>query len=185
MSKNNNKTKITILLSFMLIMSGLLLGACSKVDVEDTNEEVIKKVLKHQFTGPDEKFIDLSLNPKYTTVVNNKAENKEFNKHLEKVYGPYFIDSYLDSFIATFGMQYQGFASFFGYKLSLKDITIEQGEKNSNRYTFIAKVGYKKSGDEEKTANVEGEVVFSTKKEGKIEGFQYKDDNGLSDILRN
>jgi hypothetical protein len=71
-----------------------------------------------------------------------------------------------------------------GYKLSLKNITIKQ-ENILNRYTFIAKVGYQKNGDEEKTASVEGEVVFSTKEkeEGKILGFQYVNDNGLSNIL--
>ena len=43
----------------MLIMSGFLIAACSKVDAEDTNKETIKKVLEHQFTGPDEQFVEL------------------------------------------------------------------------------------------------------------------------------
>jgi hypothetical protein len=31
----------------MLIMSGFLIAACSKVDAEDINKEIIKKVLEH------------------------------------------------------------------------------------------------------------------------------------------
>lgn len=184
MSKNNNRTKSIIFFSFMLLMSGFLIAACSKADVEDTNKEAIKKVLEHQFTGPDEEFMELIWNPKYRTVLNNKEENKEFDKYVAEVYGPYFTDSGLDSFIAAFGTQYPAFAYNSGYKLSFKGVTIEQSEKIPYRYTFIAKVGYQKNGDEEKTTNVEGEVIFLSKEEGKIEGFQYMNDNGLSDILR-
>jgi hypothetical protein len=174
MSKYNNKTKSIIFLSLMLLMSGFLIAACSKADAEDPNKEAIEKVLEHQFTGPKEEFMEL----------NNKEENQEFGKYYAEVYGPYFTESGLDSFIAAFAPQYPTFAYYNGYKLSLKNITIEQSENISYRYTFIAKVGYQKNGDEEKTASVEGEVLFSTKEEGKIEGFRYVNDNGLSDLLR-
>ena len=184
MSKNNNKTISIIFLSLMLLMSGFLIAACSKADAEDTNKEAIKKVLEHQFTGPDEEFMHLMWNPKYKTAVNNKEENKEFDKYVAEVYGPYFTDSGLDSFIDAFGTQYPTFAYNTGYKLSFKGVTIEKSEKIPYRYTFIAKVGYQKNGDEEKTANVEGEVIFSTKEEGKIGRFEYGDDDSLSDILR-
>ncbi|WP_093061434.1 hypothetical protein [Psychrobacillus sp. OK028] len=40
-----------------------LISACSESDVEDTNIEVIKKVLELQFTGPDEEFMELLWNP--------------------------------------------------------------------------------------------------------------------------
>jgi len=55
----------------MLIMSWFLISACLKSDVEDTNIEVITEVLELQFTGPDEEFMELIWNPKYTQVVNN------------------------------------------------------------------------------------------------------------------
>ncbi|MFF2755859.1 hypothetical protein ACFVR1_19380 [Psychrobacillus sp. NPDC058041] len=84
----------------------------------------------------------------------------------------------------AFGTSYQSFADFNGYKLSFKEVSIEQSEKILNRYTFIAKVGFQKNGGEEKTINVEGEVLFSTKEEGKIGRFSYGNDNGFSDILR-
>ncbi|WHY77269.1 hypothetical protein QNH20_24880 [Neobacillus sp. WH10] len=165
----------------------------TKTEEQSNNEDnwvqktAIKKVLEQEFTGPNEKLVDLLWNPKYRTVVNNKAENQELDKYLAEVYGPYFADfSRIETFIAADGgTKYHTGAYDNGYKLSLKNITIEQ-ENISYRYTFIAEVGYQKNGDEEKTASVEGEVVFSTKEkeEGKIVGFRYVKDNGLWDILR-
>lgn len=197
MSKSYNKSKSIIVLSLMLIISGFFIVACSKAEdtssmVEeekttsetDTNREAINKVLEHQFTGPDEKFIELLWNPKYKTVVNNTEENKELDKYIEEVYGPYFTASGLESFIAAFGTQYPNYAYDNGYKLNFKGVTIDQSENISYRYTFIAKVGYQKNEEVEKTANVEGEVFFSTKEEGKISGFKYVNDNSLEDNLR-
>ncbi|MDQ6597688.1 hypothetical protein E2K98_05470 [Bacillus salipaludis] len=183
MSKNNDKVK-SFFICLMLIMSGFLIAACSQKEEEDQHKTAIKNVIEHLFTGPDEKFIELMWNPKYRTVVNNKEENPELDKYIAEVYGPYMTDYYLNPFLSTIGSQYATFAHDNGYKLSLKHITINQSENHSNRYTFIAKVGYQKNDDEEKTANVEGEVIFSSKEEGKIEGFQSINDNGLADNLR-
>ncbi len=185
MIKSNNKAKFITLFSLLLFMSGFMLAACSQEETEDANKEVIIKVLEHQFTGPDEKFVELVWNPKYRTVVNNKEENKELDKYVEEVYGPYFIDSYISSFLAASGTTYPIVAHLSGNKLSLKDIMIEQSEKMANRYTFVVTVGYQKNGEEEKTANVSGEVIFSTKKEGKIGRFQYRDEDGLVNNIMN
>ncbi|MEC1374400.1 hypothetical protein [Heyndrickxia oleronia] len=108
----------------------------------------------------------------------------ELGKYYTEVYGPYFIESAFDSFISALGGQYPTLATHNDYKLSLKNIIIEQSEKNSYLYNFIAKVGCQKNGVEEKTASVEGIVLFSEKEKGKIEGFRYLDGNGLSEILR-
>jgi hypothetical protein len=149
------------------------------------NKEAITKILELEFTGPDEKLIDLMWNPKYKTVVNGQEENKELDQYLEEIYGPYFTDSGLQSFIAAFGgTQYQTYAYNAGYKLSFKSVTTEQNENNPRLYTFVAKVGYHKNGEEEKTVNVEGKVLISTKEEGKIAQFQYGNDEGLLDKLR-
>jgi hypothetical protein len=146
------------------------------------NKEAIKKVLELEFTGPDEKLMDLMWNPKYKTVVDGQEENKEFDQYLKEIYGPYFTDSGLHSFIAAFGgTQYQTYAYNAGYQLSFKGVTTEQNENNRRLYTFVAKVGYQKSGEEEKTVNVEGKVLISG---GKIGEFQYGNDEGLSDKLR-
>lgn len=183
MVKSNNKAKFITLFSLLLFMSGFMLAACSQEETEDANKEVIIKVLEHQFTGPDEKFVELVWNPKYRTVVNNKEENKELDKYVEEVYGPYFIDSYISSFLATSGTTYPIIAHLTEHKLSLKDVKSEASEQMPTRYTFIATVGYQKNGEEEKTANISGEVIFSTKEEGKIGRFQYRDEDGLGDIM--
>lgn len=199
MSKNNRKTKSTLVLSLMIITVAFFIVACStdndtsskgktentttETDSNNANREAINKVLEHQFSGPDEKFIDLMWNPKYKTVVNNQEENKELDRYVEEVYGPYFTASGLDSFISMFGTQYPYYAYESGYKLSFKGVKIEQNENISYRYSFIANVGYQKNGDEEKTANVKGEIIFSTKEKGKIERFEYKDET-LSVKLR-
>ncbi|WP_066070385.1 hypothetical protein [Neobacillus soli] len=138
------------------------------------HKTVIEKVLEHQFTGPDEEFIEL----------NNKEDIQKLGKYYVEVYGPYFTESGLETFIAAFGTQYPSDAYYNGYKLSLKNITIEQSENIPYRYSFIATVGCQKNGDEEKTASVNGEVLFSTKEEGKIQGFRYMNDNSLTDLLR-
>lgn len=55
----------------------------------------------------------------------------------------------------------------------------------SNRYTFLVKVGYQKNGEDEITANVSGEVIFSTKEVWKINRFHYRDEDGLVNKLLN
>ncbi|MBT2681280.1 hypothetical protein J7E38_20155 [Bacillus sp. ISL-35] len=172
--------KLTVII-LLLMVSGLFMAACSKS--EETKKEAITKVLEHQFTGPDEEFMDLMWNPEYRTVVNEKEENKEFDQYVEEVYGPYFTKSGLDFFIAAMGTQYPTYAYENEYELTLKDVTIKQNEDNQNLYTFVAIVGYNKNG-EENTANVKGKVSFSAKAEGKIARFEYGNDDGLSDELR-
>lgn len=184
LSKIINHAKPIMLLSIVLILSLLFTAACSQLEKEEQKETVIKNVLEHQFTGPDEKFIDLLMNPIYRTIVNNQEENPELDQYITEVYGASFANGHLSSFMAKFGTQYPTYAYENGYELHLKKVTIDQDENNENDYTFLAEVGYQKNGEEEKTTNVEGEVVFSTKEEGKIEGFRYTNDHGLSDILR-
>jgi hypothetical protein len=149
------------------------------------NKEAIKKILELEFTGPDEKLMDLMWNPKYKTVVNGQEENKVFDQYLEEKYGSFFTDAGLHSFIAAYGgTQYQTYAYNAGYKLSFKGVTTEQNQHNPRLYIFVVKVGYQKSGEEEKTVNVEGKVLTSTEEEGKIGQFQYGNDEDLSEKLR-
>ena len=168
--------------SLALLIIVLLLAACTQ---EESNKEVLEKVLEHQLNGPDEKFVELVMDPKYKTVADNKEENKELNQYVEDVYGPYFVESYLDSFITTSGTTYPVVAEHSGHKLYLKDLKIEQSEKMSNRYTFVAIVGYQKDSEEEKTANISGEVIFSKEEQGKIGKFEYRDEEGFVYTLMN
>lgn len=161
----------------------LLLAACSKTEAEDANVGVIEKVLELQFNGPDKKLMDLLQNPSYTKVDEGKEINEEFDKYIAEVYGDYFTEGYLVPFFQTAGLVYQATADFSGHELKLKDADVKQTEAGSNRYTFTATVGYSKDGGKEKTADVSGIVLFSTKDKGKIGKFEYGEDNGLSKEL--
>lgn len=184
MSYKDKKRKAMLWLGLLVITSAILMSACSKSD--DKNIKSIKTVLEHELSGPDEKLMDLMWNPEYRTVVNNKEENKELDKYLQEKYGPYFTDSGLNSFIAAFGgTQYQTFAHNSGYKLDIKSVATHQNKNNPNLYTFKAKVGYQKGEGKEKTVYVQGEVTFSEKEKGEIVKFQYDDDDGLLENLKN
>ncbi|MTH53663.1 hypothetical protein GKZ89_09630 [Bacillus mangrovi] len=166
--------KMTDLLKITICMALVLLAGCSKP--EETNKETIKKVLEQELTAPDKELTEITQDPE---------KNEKLDQYLEKNYGPYFTEAGLQNFIAAYGgTQYHSYADHSGYKLSFKDVTFEQDESDSNLYTFAARVGYMKSGEEEKTANVEGKVIFSAEEKGQIEAFQYGNDDGLSDILR-
>ncbi|ARF15531.1 hypothetical protein [Sporosarcina ureae] len=171
------------LVSFMLLLTGVLFAACSNTEAGDPNVSIVEKVLMLQFNGPDEKIMDLLQNPEYTKVVDGKEVNEEFDKYVTEVYGDYFTEDYLVPFFQTSGLIYPTAAEFSGYELNLKDTVVKQTEKDSNRYTFTATVGYLKDGEKEKTADVSGLVLFSTKEKGGIGQFDYGEDNGLSKEL--
>lgn len=180
------KGKSVSLVVIGLIASVFLLTACNmtkpeEVKIEDANKETIKRILELQFTGPDEKLMDLSWNPKYKVVEDGFEKNEELMKYINELYGEYFTENELDAFIRTGGSTYQNRAHFGGFELNFKDVTIEQHEKHKNRYTFIAQVGYQKDEEEEKIANVKGLVLFSTTEEGKVGRFQYGFDDGLAE----
>ncbi|GKV67113.1 MULTISPECIES: hypothetical protein [unclassified Sporosarcina] len=179
MSNKNVKVFKVSFISFMLLLTGVLFAACSNTEAGDPNAGIVEKVLKLQFNGPDEKIMDLLLNPDYTKVVDGKQVNEEFDQYVTEVYGDYFTEYYLIPFFSTSGLVYPTAAEFSGYELNLEDTVVKQTEKDSNRYTFTATVGYSKDGEEEKTADVSGVVLFSTKEKGKIGKFEYGEDNGL------
>ncbi|MCP2034763.1 hypothetical protein L1279_001750 [Planomicrobium sp. HSC-17F08] len=174
--------KLLFILLVMLFATGMLVG-CSRTGAENTNEQVIQKVLELQFSGPDEEFMDAMWNPEYKKVVDGKEENEVFDRFVQEAYGDYFTESELDTFVRAFGTQYPSTAHSNGYKLDLKNVSIEQTEQASNRYEFIAQVGYQKDGGKEETAKVEGAIFFSTKEEGKIGRFQYSKDESLMESL--
>ena len=170
-------------MSLLLLLSVVLLGACSKMRAADSEIDIIHNVLELQFNGPDETMMKLLHDPTYKSVVDGKEVNEELDQYVAEVYSPYFTESYLDTFFRVFGMHYPSMAHYSGHKLDLKHVVIEKSDKASNRYTFTATVGYKIAG-EEKTASVSGVVLFSTKEHGKIGKFEYVEDNGLSKDLR-
>lgn len=178
MNKKNIAFKLSFI-SLMLLLSGGILNACSKADAEDPNVDIIESVLKLQFNGPDETLMKLLLDPQYEAVVDGKEVNEELDKYVAEVYGPYFTEFFLNTFLQTFGLHYPVMAHETNHKLNLKDVVIEKSDAASNRYTFTVTVGYLKDGEDEETADVSGFVLFSTKEKGKIGKFEYGDDNGL------
>ncbi|WP_025784348.1 hypothetical protein [Sporosarcina sp. D27] len=183
MSNKNVKAFKVSFISFMLLLTGVLFAACSNTQAVDPNVGIVEKVLKLQFNGPDEKMMELLQNPDYTKVVDGKQVNEKFDKYITEVYGDFFTEDYLVTFLQTGGLMYPTAAEFSGYELNLKDTVVKQPEKDSNRYTFTATVGYLKDGEKEKTADVSGVVLFSTKQKGKIGKLGYGEDNGLSKEL--
>lgn len=183
MSNKNVKAFKGSFISFMLLLTGGLFAACSNTEAGDPNVGIVEKVLKLQFNGPDEKVMDLLENPDYTKIVDGKQVNEKFDKYITEVYGDYFTEDYLVPFLQISGLRYSTAAEFSGYELNLKNTVVKQPEKDSNRYTFTATVGYTKDGEKEKTADVSGVVLFSTKEKGKIGKFEYGEDNGLSKEL--
>lgn len=146
-------------------------------------KSVIQKVLELQFNGVDKKLNEY-LKPEYRIVKDGREQLPEFKKYMDETYGPYFTEDGLNAFINAYGgTTYPILAYKFGYQLSLKDVIIEQDESISNRYNFTAKVGYQKDGSKEEIVAVNGIILFSTKEEGKIGKFQYRDDSGLASIL--
>lgn len=173
--------------SFLLLLSSTLLIACSAKSEEtaDPNLKVVKRVLELQFNGPDKELMDLVWNQKYTTIIEGKEVNKKLDTYIEDVYGPYFTDFYLETFMNTSGLNYPSSAYLADYTLQLKDSRVDSDKAVSNRYTFIATVKYQKSDEKEQTADVSGFVLFSTEEPGNIGKFEYTEDDGLLDEMNN
>ena len=180
-----SRLKRLLSVSVLLLLSSTLLIACSAQSEEtvDPNIKVVKRVLELQFNGPDEELMDLIWNQKYTTVVVGKEVNKKLDKYINDVYGSYFTDFYLETFMNTSGLIYPSSAYLEDYTLQLEDAHIDPDEAVSNRYTFTATVGYQKAGEKVQTADVSGIVLFSTDEPGNIGKFEYTEDDGLLDTL--
>ncbi|MGX1194181.1 hypothetical protein [Metabacillus sp. SLBN-84] len=176
--------KKSLLIGVILILAALFTAACSGEEDRKQEETAVNEVLNRLFTGPDETFADLMLNPKYRKVVNGEEKNEKLDAYIKKEYGPYMTEDYLNTFLSTIGAQYTILAYENGYTLSLKNLTVKQDENQSALYMFSAEVGYQHKNGEEKTANVDGEALFSTQEKEKIQGFQNLDDDGLAEDLR-
>ncbi|WNF24806.1 hypothetical protein [Mesobacillus jeotgali] len=160
-------------LTFKLFLSCILLfvAGCStsvKSTSQDPNIIALKTVLEHQFTGPDQEFIEGTDNI------------EKLEQYYEKRYQPYFTEERYNSFIATTAFQYVLVAYNNGKEIKVEKVDVE---KEEDAYTFKVTVWYgKKDGDQE-SAEVTGRVKFN--EEGKITNIQYLNDDGLSENLSN
>ena len=173
-----------VLAGVIIILAALFTAACSGEEERKQEETAVNEVLNRLFTGPDETFADLMLNPEYKKVVNGVEVNEELDAYIKKEYGPYMTEDYFNTFLSTIGAQYTILAYENEYTLSLKNLMVKKEENQSALYKFSAEVVYQHKNGEDKTAKVEGETLFSTKENGKIQGFQNIDDDGLAEDLR-
>jgi hypothetical protein len=163
-----------ISMSLFLIGVIIIAAGCSssvKSTPEDKNITVIKTVLKHQFTGPNEEFIEgLDNIPK-------------LEKYYEKRYKSYFTEDMYNRFIAAHAYEYLLMAHNNGKQIKVDTVSVERIESKEDAYTFKVVVLFNKDGSNQGSAEVSGRVNFN--KEGKIASINYLDADGLSKELRN
>lgn len=159
----NRKMLSMLLFSILLFVTGCSATAKSS---QDPNISAIKTVLEHQFTGPDQEFLE------------GLDDTEKLEHYYEKRYKPYFTDEKYTSFIATSAYHYVLTAHNNGM-----DIKVDQAdvEKEEDAYTFKMTVLYGKKDGDQKSAEVTGTVKFN--EEGKITNLQYLNDGGLSEKL--
>lgn len=183
MQKGVSKLKLAI--AGLVVLTALFtVSGCTEAKADDPNMETIERVLELQFNGPDEEFLEALWNPVNKRVVDGVEVNEAFDRYVEETYGLYFMESELDTFMRVFGTYFPSLADIYGYELRLEDAEIERSETVANRYSFTAEVAYWQNGGKEQHAEIEGVVLFSATKEGKIGKFTYTSDQGLSERLK-
>ncbi len=193
------KNKLRILFLPLTIMTFLLLGiflvsGCSssenlKSTPQDKNISTIKTVLKHQFTGPDLKLVELYESGESATVIEKDGKvtlpksPTKLEKYYKKMFQDYFTEKMYNNFIAAYAFNYQFMANKNGYQIKAGDIDIKEDGTTKEAYKFNVNVFYKKDGMEQKKAVVSGRVNFD--KDGKIILIRYLDDGELIKAMNN
>ncbi|WP_335377595.1 hypothetical protein [Bacillus sp. JJ1122] len=163
-------------ISISLLLLGIILfmGGCSssvKSTPQDKNITAIKTVLEHQFTGPNEEFIEgLDNIPK-------------LEQYYEKRYKSYFTEDMYNRFIVAHAYDYLLMAHNNGKQIKVDTVSVKSIESTEGTYTYKVVVLYGKEGSNQESAEVSGRAKFS--KDGKIASIKYLDDGGLSEELRN
>lgn len=170
-----------------LICLGLvmLLAACSSTS--NHPEKTIENVLQEQFSGPDQKLMDLLNDPANATVIGeNEGEYAvgdtitDVDVYLEEKYGAYFTEEMYDKFIGAFALGFQTTAYQHGYQLEVTEIDTQQKDSD-DAYTFEVMVQYK---NEERENNTEVTGEANINDQGKITRILYHDDGGLLEAMR-
>ena len=151
----------------------LLVAGCSsnvKSMPQDQNIATVKTVLEHQFTGPDQEFIE---------GLDNIAKLEQYYEERYKVY---FTEDMFNKFISAHAYDYLLIAHNNGQQIKADTVSVESDESTVGSYSFKLAVLYGEDGSNQKSAEVSGKVIFN--KEGKITSIQYLKDGGLSEALR-
>lgn len=180
--------------SFFFLFFGVLLifsGCSSNIDSKSIslkeNSIIIKKVLKHQFNGPDQELVKLLNDPENATIIGENTETSvtktptKLDSYLEKQYKHYFTEEMYSQFISKFALSYQGLANGKGYEIKIDKIDITQDKDNVQSYYFTANVDYQNEGSGKNETAIKGNVHFSD--EGKISKFELLSDGGLSEKM--
>lgn len=151
----------------------LLVAGCSsnvKSMPKDQNIATVKTVLEHQFTGPEQEFIE---------GLDNIAKLEQY---YEERYKAYFTEDMFNKFTSAHAYDYLLMAHNNGQQIKADTVSVESGESTEGSYSFKIAVLYGEDGSNQKSAEVSGKAIFN--KEGKITSIQYLNDGGLSEALR-
>lgn len=167
-------------------------GAEAKETV-DKNEQAIRTVIEKEFTGPDEKYIELwdvmeevQVSDEYIEDYEAFLESPEYQdlmNYMKETYASYFTENGYETFKNTAAFMYAGIVH--DYELNLSPIEIVQNEQEPTLYNITFQV---ESTDENGDANqfdFEGKAIVP--EEGKIGKIEYLDgfEGGLLEKLRN
>jgi hypothetical protein len=161
-------------MSLLLLGIILLVVGCSsnvKSAPKDQNIATIKTVLEHQFTGPEQEFVE---------GLDNIAKLEQY---YEERYKAYFTEDMFNKFISAHAYDYLLTAHNNGQQIKADKIRVEKDESTEGSYRFKMAVLYGEDVSNPKSAEVSGKIIFN--KEGKITSIQYLNDGGLSEDLRN
>jgi PBP1b-binding outer membrane lipoprotein LpoB len=161
-------------MSLLLLGIILLVVGCSsnvKSAPKDQNIATIKTVLEHQFTGPEQEFVE---------GLDNIAKLEQY---YEERYKAYFTEDMFNKFISAHAYDYLLMAHNNVQQIKADTVSVEKDGSTEGTYRFKMAVLYGEEGSNLKSAEVSGKVIFN--KEGKITSIQYLNDGGLSEALRN
>ncbi|WP_079529260.1 hypothetical protein [Halobacillus hunanensis] len=181
--------KAFLLSGIFLLIVGCSSSDTSKTTPQDENITTIETVLEHQFTGPDQKLIELLDDPNNQTIIGKEGDNgssetkpTELDLYLEETYKSYFTEDMYDKFIGSYALGYHTAAYNNGYQLEVKNIDIKQNDTTENAYDFTVNVQYQKENSQEMTFEVTGRAHIY--EEGKISNIDFSDDDGLLEALK-
>ncbi|MCA0970853.1 hypothetical protein LCM20_09645 [Halobacillus litoralis] len=179
-------TKIIAPIALLLLgLSAILVGCTAANSAQEKDVETIEAMLTQQFTGPDQKMMELLNDPDHVTVIGlgetkRPEEPNELEQYLEATYHPYFTDQEYEDFIGAFAMAPHVFGEADAYQFEVEQVIVKDVEATDGAYDFTVEIRYEKDGTEENT-QVSGRI--NVNEEGKISRYRPIDD-GLMEVLQ-
>ncbi|WP_173916777.1 hypothetical protein [Halobacillus sp. Marseille-Q1614] len=177
--------KITPASLLFMCFAFLVAGCSSSQPAESADREAetnIKKVLEHQFTGPDQELLKHLKDPGIATVIGIDGETKPpkkstpLDQYLQDTYGEYFTENMYEKFVLLHAMSYYFEVEDSSYTINLVEADIREDVDTEDAYFFTARVLFENENDAY-TAEVTGKANVNEDK--KIERMLYFDDDRL------